>query len=187
MYRPFLDKQEVAVAGTEGGRESSGIRSTHGGAASTEYFQAPSCFSKSHRSFQRLSRFSLSSCYLTLVHHVALPPAHMNTYNVVSPALVLLQQAFDAPSGRRDHSRFIDEETGMPRWFAQHRRSVMEAALFAGRDKVSRPSKSCTTPVGTHHGLRSDSTHRGQREERRVPNGGQDVLTSACCHYRSDR
>lgn len=59
------------------------------------------------------------------------------TNGVLHPALTLLREDFDVSGARRAHSRFIDTSTNQPRWFAQHRRTVPEAALFHGRDKVS--------------------------------------------------
>lgn len=56
---------------------------------------------------------------------------------VLHPALTLLREDFHVAGARRAHSRFLDTSTNQPKWFAQHRRTVLEAALFAGRDKVS--------------------------------------------------
>jgi hypothetical protein len=59
------------------------------------------------------------------------------TNGVLHPALTLLREDFEVQGARRAHSRFIDTATNQPRWFAQHRRTVLEAALFHGREKVS--------------------------------------------------
>ncbi|KAK4049635.1 hypothetical protein OIO90_005394 [Microbotryomycetes sp. JL221] len=60
----------------------------------------------------------------------------MSTYGVVSPAMFLTCEAFHVDNARRDHVRYVDEHRQLPRYFAQHRRTVLEAALFDGRDKV---------------------------------------------------
>lgn len=63
------------------------------------------------------------------------------SYGVVSPAMFLLCEAFTVENARRDHVRYVDEHKLVPRFFAQHRRTVLEAALFEGRDKVRARSR----------------------------------------------
>lgn len=77
------------------------------------------------------------------------PPSHristrckhtMNTHGVLNPQLRFTREPFQVQGGHRDHQRWILESTGRPSFFSQHRRSVMEAALFEGRTKVSPQS-----------------------------------------------
>ncbi|KAK4050409.1 hypothetical protein OIV83_003479 [Microbotryomycetes sp. JL201] len=65
----------------------------------------------------------------------------MTTYGVVSPAMYLTCEAFHVENARRDHVRYVDAGKQLPRFFAQHRRTVLEAALFEGRDKVGQATE----------------------------------------------
>lgn len=81
----------------------------------------------------------------------------VNTYGVYSPTLFLLREGFNVDGGHRDHSRYLDAETLKPKFFAQHRRSCLEAALFAGRDKVSNPTRLLRAFVWGEGGKQADS------------------------------
>ncbi|KAM0793747.1 hypothetical protein ACM66B_001167 [Microbotryomycetes sp. NB124-2] len=60
----------------------------------------------------------------------------MTTYGVSSPAMFLTCEGFHVENARRDHVRYVDTVKQLPRFFAQHRRTVLEVALFEGRDKI---------------------------------------------------
>lgn len=49
----------------------------------------------------------------------------------------LVREPFTVQGGNRDHTVYRSLEKGRPMFFAQHRRSCYEAALFEGRTKVS--------------------------------------------------